>query len=212
MHKYLFFYQGENKLDQIKILRLFIISTIIIFCYQYLLIDPLAIKMGVGGMDIGFSNSDNLTIISALLLAPILEELFSRGFLTGKRNHFWFFFLQPLIGAFMFKEFSWFFLGTGLLFLVVLLWEQHRDPEQNYISRSLFYFSFLFAALFFTLLHYENIESQSLEITLAFTFAAILPAALLFGWIRFQGGLRYSMTAHALFNLITITLNELLYL
>lgn len=39
MRKYLFFYQGENKLDQIKILRFFIISTIIIFCYQYLLIE-----------------------------------------------------------------------------------------------------------------------------------------------------------------------------
>lgn len=212
MKEFLLFYKGEHKLEQSKILRFVIISTIIIFCYQYLLIDPLAIQMGIGGMDLGFSNSNSLTIISALLIAPILEELLSRGFLSGKREHFWFFFLQPILGAFIFKEFWWFFLGTGLVVLVWILREEQKKTEDNYISRSLFYFSFIFTALFFTILHYDNIESQSLVFKLSFTFAAILPGALLFGWIRYQRGLRYSMAAHALFNLFTITLNEWLYL
>lgn len=212
MKAFLHFYQKERKLEKSKILRYAVISSLIVFCYEYLLVDPIAMQLGVGGLDKGFSNSDNIDILSVLVLAPILEELISRGFLSGKREHFGFIFIQPIIGMVVFKEFWWVFMGIGLAFLVWVIHEQNKRPDDVYLSSPLFYASFVFTTLFFTIMHIGNVESSSLALNWIFTFAGILPAAIFFGWVRYQVGLGYSMLAHAVFNFLTISLNEILYL
>ncbi|RZS95719.1 type II CAAX prenyl endopeptidase Rce1 family protein [Cecembia calidifontis] len=212
MTAFLHFYQKERKLEKSKILRYAVITTLIVFCYEYLLVDPIAMQLGVGGLNKGFSNSDNIDVLSALVLALILEELFSRGFLSGKRKHFGFIFIQPIIGMVIFKEYWWVFMGIGLAFLVWVIHEQNKKPDDVYLSTPLFYTSFVFTTLFFTILHLGNVESSSLALDWTFTFAGILPGAIFFGWVRYQEGLGYSMLAHAVFNTLTITLNEILYL
>lgn len=212
MREYLHFYKKGHKLDQYKIIRYSIYAIIIIFCYQYLLIDPIAIKLEIGGLDKGYSNSDSIDILSTLLLAPVLEELFSRGFLSGKRGHFGFIFIQPLIGMLIFQEYWWFFLGIGLFFLAWIFYEKNKRPEDVFLSSPLFYTSFGFTTVFFTILHLGNVESSSSTLDWTFTFLGIMPGAILFGWVRYQAGLGYAMLTHALFNFLTLSLNEVLYL
>lgn len=212
MRKTINFYQKENKLDKSLILRYTIYATLFIFSYQYLLVDPLALNLGVGGLDSGFSNTDGLEILSILLLAPVLEELFSRGFLSGKRNHFVFLFIQPIVGMLFFSAYWWLFLGIGIGFLVWMIREQMQRPEDVYLSSSLFYASFIFTSLVFTFLHVDNMETSSEFLKWTITAASILPTALFLGWLRYQAGLRFAMLAHGGFNFLTLSLNEMLYL
>lgn len=206
------FYQKENKLEKPTILKYAIISTLVIFCYEYLLVDPLAMYFGVDGLDKGFSNSGRLDIVSALLLAPVLEELLSRGFLSGKRKHFIFLFIQPFLGMLIFGDYWWLFLGIGIGFLVWVIHEQNQRPDDIYLSKPLFYASFIFTTLVFTLLHLGNVESSSSTLDWTFTILGIMPGAILFGWVRYQAGLGYAMLTHGIFNLLTLSLNEALYL
>ncbi|WP_291783874.1 CPBP family glutamic-type intramembrane protease [Cecembia sp.] len=212
MRKYLHFYQKGQKLYKHKIIWYSIYATLIIFCYQYILIDPIAIKLEIGGLDKGFSNSDSIDILSALLLAPVLEELLSRGFLSGKRKHFIFLFIQPLLGMLIFGTYWWLFLGIGFGFLVWIIHERNQRPDDVYLSSALFYASFIFTTLVFTILHVGNVESSSIALDWTFTILGILPAAILFGWVRYQAGLAFSMLTHGIFNLLTISLNEIIYL
>ena len=208
---YLDFYQKEKKLSKPQIIKFAACALILNFAYQYLLIDPMAIRLGVGGMDKAFSNSNTITIFSALILAPILEELLVRGYMSGKYIHFWFFFILPIIGALVFMNFWWLMIGIGLVFLIWALLKYKKNPDQTYISSGLFYTTYIFTALFFAILHIENIETDSIFQKVTFCMISLTPGALLFGWIRYQGGLHYSIILHGLYNLITISLNELLY-
>ncbi|PSL04376.1 hypothetical protein [Cecembia rubra] len=80
-----------------------------------------------------------------------------------------------------YKEFWWVLMGIGLAFLVWVIHKQNKRPDEVYLSFTWFNASFGFTTMFFTKMHFGNLESSSLVLDWTFTFASILPGAISLG-------------------------------
>jgi hypothetical protein len=179
--------------------------------YTYLVADVIAVLLGVGGFDQSFGQMDNLSIWSALLIAPVIEELLFRFHLSGKRYHGCFF-LIPLISLMIVFRELWFFgLLAISLFLGYMIWDSKKYPEKANLSKGMFYTIFILTAIIFAALHYGNVEAENQLMAIGMVVIAITPASLLYGYIRYKKGLQYSMAVHGISNFTIITLNGLIY-
>ncbi|MBS9523749.1 CPBP family intramembrane metalloprotease [Litoribacter alkaliphilus] len=179
--------------------------------YTYMVSDVIAMKLGVGGFDKSFAQMDQLSIVSALLIAPVVEELLFRFHLSGKRSHAYFFLISLAALYLIFFEYWFIYLFTAAVFIACLMWESKKTPDNPLLSRPFYLIIFVMTAIIFSALHFVNVEAENKLLALFMVIFALTPSALFFGYVRYKKGLKYSMIIHSLSNLAILSLNGLIY-
>lgn len=200
----------KNKIDS-QFLKILAIAFLAEIAFTYLISDPIAMRLGVTGFDDTFSTVDNFSIWSALLIAPIIEELLFRFHLSGKREHAYCFLIPLFITMLVFITYWYFCLIGAIIFLVFIRGEAYKFPEKKELSSTLFYTIFIITAVMFSSLHYVNIVVENEMLAIFLVIIALTPSALLFGYVRYKKGLLYAIVFHSLSNLTTFILNDLIY-
>jgi len=190
------------------LLRSFIFF-ILILIYTYFVSDPVFQFYEIEGYDDSFRDLDKVGVFSALLIAPVLEEFIFRGYLTGYRKHFLFIIPQIIILFIVLDDY--FILILLLSALLIFLFYYDKRRSENIISNQLLYFSIFFTSILFSLIHYKNFQIDSLNFSLTLSLIAFLPGALFLAYVRYKKGLVYSVLVHFLFNLLTLTINGIIY-
>lgn len=200
----------ENKIN-IHFFKVLTILYIAIIAYTYLISDPIAMSLGVKGYDRAFSDLDSVSIWSALLIAPIIEELIFRFHLSGRREHAYFFLIPMIIVMFVFNSFWYIFFLGAVLFMIRMWWEGRQESNKKNLSNFLFYTMVIITTLIFTSLHFITVVTDDEMLAIFSVILALTPSALLFSFIRYKKGLVYAMVFHSLSNFTTIFLNGLIY-
>jgi membrane protease YdiL (CAAX protease family) len=202
-----------NKLTLLQENRPFFLSSlfffILILIYTYFVSDPVFRFYEIEGYDDSFKDLDKVGVFSALLIAPVLEEFIFRGYLTGYRKHF--LFIIPQIIIVFILLYDYFILILLFSALLIFLFYYDKRRSENLISNQLLYFSIFFTSILFSLIHYKNFQIDSLNFSLTLSLLAFLPGALFLAYVRYKKGLVYSVLVHFLFNLLTLTINGIIY-
>lgn len=188
----------------------FFVFFILTIIYTYAVSDPIFQFYEIEGYDDSFRDLDRVGVFSGLLIAPVLEELIFRGYLTGYRKHFLFIIPQIIIILIILHDY---YFILALLFSAFLMFIFYYDKRRNdsRISQQTLYFSVFFTSVLFSIIHYQNFAIDSLSFSLALSLIAFLPGALFLVYVRYHGGLVYSIIAHFLLNLSTLIINGLIY-
>ncbi|UXE66079.1 MAG: hypothetical protein KA713_16690 [Chryseotalea sp. WA131a] len=158
-----------------------------------------------------FFNSTSLNLISSVIIAPTIEEIAARGFLSGNRIYFLslpLLFLAILAG-FDFSVFSIIIVGITVFFFLALLYKQeYYDVVYNrYVSQLI-----IFSCLSFSLAHVIVIQKYfDFHIALFASIFVYYPLAYLLAKVRIAYGLRYSIMMHSIHNVLIISFNSLFY-
>lgn len=158
-----------------------------------------------------FYNISSLTLVSALVIAPFIEELIFRGFLSTKRAYLFSIpILLPIIFyAFHFNGYALVVVGILSLIFVILCF---NVKSFDFIHTRFFSVLVIFSCLSFCLAHiivmekYFNFQTAFLSSILVFT-----PLAYLLAKVRMIYGIVYSILAHSLHNIFMLGLNSLIY-
>ncbi len=187
-----------------------------VFCYAYRFADPISVILIPKHNYPTYENTDILRIISALFIAPIIEEVTARGFLTTKAAYYWTvptFLIFGCATNLITKEFESFTIFS-LYFLIIMIPSFLPSKKKIIVKlfRKNYYLYFYSTALLFSLLHSGNFDSN-LFFPLKFLVLVIsyFPIAALMGFIRVKHGLKNSILFHSLLNLGTLAINSVLY-
>ena len=192
-----------------KIYIKYVVIFFLVLMYAYTISDPIFKFYEIAGYDDTFANFDFFKILSSLLFAPIIEEFFFRGYLSGKRNHFLFILPQILISFIVLEGyFIWVF---SCSVIPLLLYYFDRSNSEKEISNSVLYVSALFTSVIFSVIHYKNFSSGSLNFDLVLSLMAFFPGALFLVYVRYNGGLFQSILGHIALNFFTLSINTLIY-
>jgi hypothetical protein len=138
-----------NKFILLKRNRSFFLSSFIfyifILIYTYFISDPIFQFYEIEGYDDSFRDLDDIGIFSALLIAPVLEELIFRGYLTGYRKHF--LFIIPQIIILFILLYKYFILISLISAFLIFLFYYDKKRSEDLISNQLLYFSIFFTSI-----------------------------------------------------------------
>lgn len=158
-----------------------------------------------------FYNISSLTLVSALVVAPFIEELIFRGFLSTKRAYYFTIpILLPIIFyAFHFNRYALAIVGIlSLLFVIVCF----NAKSFDFIYTRLFNVLVIFSCLSFCLAHIIVMEKYfSFQTALLSSILVFTPLAYLLAKVRMIYGIVYSILAHSLHNIFMLGLNSLIY-
>jgi len=158
-----------------------------------------------------FLNSSILTLVSGILIAPIIEEIAARGFLSTEKKYL---LCLPLlflaiIAAFNANVFSIIVVGfLAIFFITIFLNKKYFDfVYQHYINLLI-----VFSCLTFSLAHVGVIEKYfSFEVALFTSIVVFFPLAYLLARVRIAYGLKYSILLHSIHNILMFSMNSLIY-
>jgi membrane protease YdiL (CAAX protease family) len=163
-----------------------------------------------------FSNSSVIKVISALLIAPVVEEIIFRTHLGNKDWNAWFIYLMLIVVAAVFWNISRIMSGSIFVLISFLLIITVKNKGPKLIFNKYFAWIFFLTAILFSLVHiqivHEALGSSSYRLSIAVTLVSFLPVGIIFGLIRMKFGLPQSILFHGLNNLIALSLNEIFVL
>lgn len=158
-----------------------------------------------------FYNTSFLTISSAIIIAPFVEELAFRGFLSVKRAYLaslplLFFFV---LYAFHFNRHLIIVVSFLSVFFVVLAF---KEEYFNFIYLRYTNYLILFSCFLFCLTHVIVLEKYfDFNFALIVAIPIFFPLSYLLAIVRIRHGLRYSILAHSAHNIMILALNTLIY-
>ncbi len=193
---------------------------IVLFClclnllFGFLIVDNISIWLNLSfhkGSEIEY-----ITIVSGVILAPILEEVLFRLGLGNSKSTIVFLFSPILISFFVFYGYFKDFLFIPFLvfsYAVFLFVKNIKNLELIYENNKIFWW--VINALIFSLCHifYLDGEVISLYQKVLFLFIAYIPISICTIYLRvsFNFGIFYAILLHSLTNLCTLILNYILY-
>ncbi|MGK0379594.1 MAG: membrane protease YdiL (CAAX protease family) [Patiriisocius sp.] len=152
--------------------------------------------------------------ISAIFIAPIIEEFLFRLALTKIKylNLIWI--LPNVLFAILiyFKFFSFLFIPLGLFaFIIFLLYKQNFSLDKLYTKNIMFWV--INSSFIFSFIHIVYLLNESLLFfeKALIVFVVFLPVGLTLASIRIRYGIIYSLLLHSLLNFFTILLNHVIY-
>lgn len=150
-------------------------------------------------------------IISAFILAPIIEEVIFRIYLSFKEEHYFGVLLFVIASALQFYQLGWFYLFIlGIIFLLILLF---YEKSRIIISIKHPEITFWVTSVVFCFFHYSYLSEYSFNLLpqIGLLLLGYLPLSLYLGYIRNKQGLIISIIAHCLFTFISVIGNSLFY-
>jgi hypothetical protein len=185
---------------------LYISFFFLLILYNFLIVDKVSFHYNlVGGME-KISTSSTLSLISAILLAPIIEESVFRWALI--RNNLIKYPIYMIISAILFLFINK-FLGVAILaiyamLLILKLWK--NDEREVFFNIFI-----LVSALSFCFVHIPVIKAETWSINVFISILAFLPIGIFFSLTRIQFGIKYSILSHAVYNSLILITNEVVY-
>jgi len=177
-----------------------------LWAINVLLLGPLALLAAGQGGATHRINLDNLPILTAVLWAPLVEELLFRYGLRRPAQVFW---LLPVMSAVVFNG-PQFWTGALLAAVVAATWHLTRSSvrpgasgwrwRRRYVRA--FGLVFHLATLLFALVHLLNYRGIG-QMPVWLMPWLILPqwvTGLVVGWLRVRRGIGSAIALHALFN------------
>lgn len=182
------------------------LALIIIGLFNKFFVDPLALLMGITPDLINFSDISQSQLWSALLLAPIIEELVFRNHLKLDKKQFYTAALIPLAVSMVFNLSSWVIIISIIVGILILVFS---NKLISFLREDIWYkILFVVTALMFSFMHFPAIENDNLYSRVLIVLLAFFPLACLLGFIRIKVGLAAAMVAHSMANLLTMLLNQ----
>lgn len=181
---------------------------VLILISNFLIGDPLSSYLGAEAYTKGMLQLSNVELLSALVLAPVLEELIFRTHLTQNKKFQFTIPIMIIVAVISLSAYGQWVLVMGVVIFFVTIY---------FLSKSKFehtrYFVALFfgTALIFTLMHMPNFHSRSTTGDLIIALVSLFPMAVFFGYMRFKYGLVFSILTHSINNLLVLGLNTIFY-
>jgi hypothetical protein len=178
---------------------------ILLLAFVYFITDPISTFFGDTSHTKTFGDFDLIGIFSALMFAPVIEEVTFRMHLSGQKKHAWGVLLM-LVTFTLFMKLGWalvaLLLFGGFIFI-------YYDEFAEFISVRYYNPVFYITAFLFSLAHINNIDSHILLHYKIIIILTYLPIGIYFGYIRKKYGLVMAILAHSFYNLSVLTLNGL---
>jgi membrane protease YdiL (CAAX protease family) len=174
----------------------------------------MALGLGLPGHLLQTMELNSQLILFMLLLAPVGEEVFFRGWLSGRPAHVWA--VVILIPASLVLVLSrmgvphidqsvgWIVFGGGLILALALAWRGRRQSPGRFFQRHFLWF-YLLSTLAFASVHLANFAEGNALILLPLTLPQLL-LGLILGYVRVQFGLWAGVLLHAAHNSLFVGL------
>jgi membrane protease YdiL (CAAX protease family) len=147
------------------------------------------------------------TVLEVVIFAPVIEEVFFRGWLTDKKSVL---FASILLVFFYFgiNLQGWVIVAIAIILLAVLF---HLGSTINNLVQRNYLFLFYFTSIVFGLIHISNFENLKVSWIL---YPLVTGPQIMFGFIaahiRNHYGLKYALFYHAWSNGVLITISLIL--
>ncbi|PZX61347.1 CAAX prenyl protease-like protein [Algoriphagus ratkowskyi] len=184
----------------------FVIVFFGLIIYNFVFVDKISFHFGLEGNTKAFSSLTLISIISAIVIAPILEESIFRWVLLKNEMIKYYLYILYSLCIILFID-----VNTGVILLLFFsggLLLLHKVKEE---SSLIFYVFIFFGAITFSLIHIPVISGSSLRINLIIAISAFLPIGFFLSLIRTKFGLIYSILLHCVYNVIILSVNEVVY-
>jgi hypothetical protein len=176
--------------------------------YNFLFADTIAGFFQTDSHTKTFASIGWTGVLSALILAPVIEEFVFRKGLSGKPQDLKYVVIMPI--PLMFLNF-WLGLVIWLSLLLYFFGGQNKNfnvPLKGHLYNVLVFSS----AVIFSIMHVITIDDiDSILIKIMLCLVAFLPTALYLTYVRVRYGFIYAILAHALLNGIALSLNSVIY-
>ncbi|ELR69056.1 hypothetical protein C900_05445 [Fulvivirga imtechensis AK7] len=200
--------KGEQPINWLEIFALLAIQ----LGFSYLVVDQIGLFFGNKSHTTSFMDLSSIEIVSAILLAPFIEEVCFRSFLSGKAKHAWGLPLMLFVATLAFKHLGIIFLLFAFLIIVTVTVLLTKKRTQVFLLRKHYNKTFFFTCVIFALCHLGVIDDNVNPVAGFFLILmAFIPISLIFGYIRIKYGLMYSIITHSLNNIAVLSLNLLIY-
>lgn len=188
-----------------------IVVFIFIIAYGFIVVDNIFKLLKINNNIDTFYNLSGIEFVSAIFIAPILEEFIFRTHLSYERKHFYGILLIILASGLFYSDLGvYFLLFLFLLFIIIVFFYNKtqvllmiRFPKATFLSTSIIFCVFHF----FYLKDYDFTFLNKVMILLLH----YLPLSLFLGFIRKKYGLSYSMMAHSVNNILVLLGNSLFF-
>lgn len=175
--------------------------------FNYLVADKVSANFGLEGFKKSISDMDNLALLSALVIAPLLEESLFRYSLTKGNNYKYFIYLLMCVLIVLFINiWSGIILLLGFSVLAYLHFSLFKTE-----SRFQFIIFLFMSAITFSIVHIPAINGENIFINMYVVSLSLFPIGLFFCIIRNDFGFGFAIFTHFTYNLLTISLNEIIY-
>lgn len=148
----------------------------------------------------------SLAIFSALIVAPFIEESVFRYSL--QKNNIYKFFIYMILTILILTFIN---LYIGLFLLLAFGYFSLQGFKLKTESDTAFKAFVILSALTFSLCHIPMINGPSSWKSGLIVIVSLFPVGLFFSYIRIESGFKYSIFTHILYNLIILTINEIIY-
>ena len=185
---------------------LYFLLFFLLILYNFLIVDKVSFHFNLlGGME-KVSTSSTLSLISAILLAPIIEESVFRWALIRKNliKYPIYMIISAIIFLFINSYLGVTILAIYSILLILKLWK--NDEREVFFNIFI-----LVSALSFSLVHVPVIKAETLSISVLISILAFLPIGIFFSLTRIQFGIKYSILSHAVYNSLILITNEVVY-
>lgn len=208
-------YQPIDKLAAFQLALLFAVNFILTVIILIFILTPYAEIMDIPQPQVFSNESLGQMILSAVILAPLIEETMFRGWLRGSKRALLFLAIPVLylIGLWIIFETS---SGSDIMIITVFLWSflitfdgfffvkktfYDATPMPQYIK----YFPIIFyiSGLAFGLVHILNYDHHNIWALIPMVITQFL-GGLVYGYARLRFGLSAAMLMHAVSNGILV--------
>ncbi|WP_186757383.1 CPBP family glutamic-type intramembrane protease [Echinicola salinicaeni] len=187
-----------------------LILYLILMVYNHFIVDSIAYYFEVTGETPDFQSSDWEDLLGLLIIAPFLEELIFRAYLSGYVKHYLFIVIPIIISSLLnFSWIIWIILFSGAL-ITLFYMESINGKDGSKISKKLLYLSILFISVLFAFSHLKTIEGDSDLNRYLVVLMAFVPGGIFLSCIRLEKGLWTAMLFHSLINFTVLSLNSIL--
>ena len=192
-------------------LKIYLAILVIIKIYNFLIVDNIFFTLGINSTSSNFQNISIIGFISAIFIAPIIEEIIFRTHLNFKKKHFFGLILMLLAFAVVFNSSGWYFtvIAVSLSILILVFHDKFQYLIQVRYQKG----TFIVTSILFCLIHYSYLNEYNFSVLekIGLLLLHYLPLSLFLGVLRKKSGLVPSMGAHSLNNFLSILGNSLLY-
>ncbi len=177
-----------------------------LLAYNFLIIDSITIYFNLSNGIKTITTSSLITLLSAILFAPLIEEFVFRWSLNRNDDVKYYIYLLVSVCILFFVET---YFGILLFTIFSYLFSfKYKFKTESKIHFNLFLFS---AAISFCIVHIPVINAPTLSINIFMALITFLPIGLFFSYIRVCIGLREAIISHSIYNLLTLAINEVIY-
>lgn len=181
-----------------------------ILIINYLVSDPISRMLEIPIFTRGFNDLSSSQKWSAIIIAPIVEEVVFRNHLKINRKSVLTLSLIPIFGVITFYELGNFVVYIGLILAVLLF--VFVVKFFHFLNTQIGYrITFFLSSLCFCLMHLNIIGTKWIWSGLFICVISYFPLAMALGYFRVRYGLPIAMLSHALNNFLILILNPIVY-